>query len=273
MRAKVGCYLEQAGRISITADIWSKKGLTSSYLGITGHFFSSKDHRLPSSHTADNIHTIVEEILSEWEIPATKISAILTDNGSNIVAAFCERFVEEEECEDESDDSSSEPEESDVSVEVSDFERHEIEHEVAFSCFSHTLQLVVRQFDGIERFKDLLKRTHSLIKKVNSSTKTTEKLVSVCGKKLIRDCPTRWSSTFLLIERLLTVKTSLTSVLEELEWDSLATSEWKVLEGVKNLLQPFAVLTSLISGEDFTTISSVYPAIVEIRMHLEEVNT
>ena len=59
-------------------------------------------------------------------------------------------------------------------------------------------------------------------------------------------------------------------MLEELEWDSLATSEWKVLEGVKNLLQPFAVFTQLISGEDFTTLSSVYPAIVELKMHLEE---
>ena len=35
--------------------------------------------------------------------------------------------------------------------------------------------------------------------------------------------------------------------------DSLAISEWKVLEGV--LLLPFTQFTSLISGEDFTTFS------------------
>ena len=57
-------------------------------------------------------------------------------------------------------------------------------------------------------------------------------------------------STFLLIEHLLEVKNS---VLQELEWDSLAISEWKVLEGV--LLLPFTQFTSLISGEDFTTFS------------------
>ena len=135
------------------------------------------------------------------------------------------------------------------------------------SCFSHTLKLVVRQFDTVTMFEDLLKHTHALAIKVNSSTKATEKLMSLCGKQLIRDCPTRWSSTFLLIELLLEVKNS---VLQELEWDSLAISEWKVLEGV--LLLPFTQFTPLISGEDFTTLSSVFsPLIVDIKIHLEEV--
>ena len=120
-------------------------------------------------------------------------------------------------------------------------------------------------------FKELLKHTHALVRKVNSSTKATERLISLCGKKLICDCPTRWSSTFLLIERVLEVKASLITVLEELKWDSLATSEWKILEGLKAFLQSFTQFTQLISGEDFTTISSVYPAILEIKMYLEEV--
>ena len=40
MKAKIGCYLEQSKKVSLSADIiWSKKGRTSSYLGITAHFF------------------------------------------------------------------------------------------------------------------------------------------------------------------------------------------------------------------------------------------
>ena len=75
-------------------------------------------------------------------------------------------------------------------------------------------------------------------------------------------------STFLLIEHLLEVKNSVLPV-QELEWDSLAISKWKVL-GV--LLLPFTQFTSLISGEDFTTLSSVFsPMIVDIKIHLEEV--
>ena len=116
------------------------------------------------------------------------------------------------------------------------------------------------------------KRAHSLVRKFNTSAKATEKLIAKCGKKLVRDCPTRWSSTYLLIDRLLTVRNSLTEVLQELEWDDLATSEWKSLEAVRNLLRPFAQFTSLVQGEDYTTISAVIPAIMDINLHLEELN-
>ena len=42
MKVKIGCYLEHAKKVSLAADVWSKKGLSSSYLGITGHFSFSK---------------------------------------------------------------------------------------------------------------------------------------------------------------------------------------------------------------------------------------
>ena len=39
MKAKIGCYLEHAKKVSLAADVWSKKSLLSSYLGIKGIFF------------------------------------------------------------------------------------------------------------------------------------------------------------------------------------------------------------------------------------------
>ena len=39
LKAKIGCYLRHVKKVSLAADVWSKKGLSSSYLGITGHFF------------------------------------------------------------------------------------------------------------------------------------------------------------------------------------------------------------------------------------------
>ena len=44
LKARIGTFLHEARKISICADVRSKKGLTSSYLGITAHFFSRKDH-------------------------------------------------------------------------------------------------------------------------------------------------------------------------------------------------------------------------------------
>lgn len=103
-------------------------------------------------------------------------------------------------------------EDADLKSLVMDFEEKESDHEIAFSglnrvsCFAHTLQLVVQKFDQLTEFRALLKRAHSLVQKFNTSAKATEKLITERGKKLVRDCPTRWSSTYLLIERLLKVR-------------------------------------------------------------------
>lgn len=63
---------------------------------------------------------------------------------------------------------------------------------------------------------------------------------------------------------------SLTQVLEDLEWDTLATSEWKTLESIYKLLRPFAQYTSLASGEEYTTISCITPILMELDFHLNE---
>ena len=59
-------------------------------------------------------------------------------------------------------------------------------------------------------------------------------------------------------------------MLEELEWDNLPLSEWKCLHSLRNLLQPFAVFTALVQGEEFTTVSCVLPAIMDLSLHLDE---
>ena len=174
MKAKIGCYLEQSKKVSLAADIWSKKGLTCLYLGITEHFFSFKDHRrrcttlavrrMTPNHTASNVRAIVGEVLSEWEIPMDKISGILANNGSNKVAAFHGHFHASSEDGDESGKGGVDPQgessedEDSVERDVSDFE----EQEVTFnnfkrvSCFSHSLQLVVHHFDTVTTFNELL---------------------------------------------------------------------------------------------------------------------
>ena len=61
-------------------------------------FFSRKDHRrhcvtlaarrMPSPHTGENIRELVDKVLHEWDIHPSKVLATITDNGSNMLAAF-----------------------------------------------------------------------------------------------------------------------------------------------------------------------------------------
>ena len=69
---------------------------------------------------------------------------------------------------------------------------------------------------------------------------------------------------FSAISCLLTVHPHLTEVLQELEWDNLPTSEWKVLENYRYLLEPFARYTDLMGGEEYTTLSMVVPILLEL---------
>ena len=161
------------------------------YLCVTAHFYSRIDRRqhsvtiavwrLTSAHTAATIRESVDEILAEWNIDLSKISAVLIDNGSNMLAAFTKTIHDDEGVDDEVEESA----EPTILDEEQEFLDYEEEHELEFgthnqiSCFSHTLQLVVSKFDEVNGFKELLKHAHSIIRKVNSSTKATERLINL----------------------------------------------------------------------------------------------
>ena len=74
--------------------------MTSSFLGVTAHFFtpdSNKRHticialrKFPSPRTGIKIAELLQRIVAEWEIPCNTLFRVFTDNGSDIVAAFKE---------------------------------------------------------------------------------------------------------------------------------------------------------------------------------------
>ena len=90
---------------------------------------------------------------------------------------------------------------------IEEFEVNERDHNIAFlgycqrlGCFSHTLQLVMAEFDDNERLRSLkkvIKKAQALVSKCNKSVKVTEKLIKLSGKKLVSHCPTRWSSSYI----------------------------------------------------------------------------
>lgn len=76
--------------------MWSKKGLTSSYIGITVHFISKEGTLesvvldlilLDSPHTGKAIATLIKEALVRWKIEKNTSIAV-TDNGSSMIKAF-----------------------------------------------------------------------------------------------------------------------------------------------------------------------------------------
>ena len=71
---------------------------------------------------------------------------------------------------------------------------------------------------------------------------------------------------------MLEVRSYVTDVLQQIEWDIMPNSEWKTLESLCDLLEPFVRYTDLTSAEEFTTLSMVIPVLMELHFHLDQVS-
>ena len=158
MNTNIQTFISKAQKISLCADIWIKKGMSSSYLGVTAHFFTKHDHtrrqvtlvvrQIHHPHTADTVREVIDEVLAEWNIPIGKVRAILTDNASNMIKAFREQLQDIESEESETEEGDVDESEDLLESDEVDFEDKELDHEITFkfyckriSCFAHTLQL------------------------------------------------------------------------------------------------------------------------------------
>jgi len=95
MIKKVKEALDRVDHISTTADVWTAHH--KSYLGITAHWIDQKSLsrrkaaiacvRLTGRHTYDVLAANIEEIHRKYGFSG-KVTATVTDNGSNFVKAF-----------------------------------------------------------------------------------------------------------------------------------------------------------------------------------------
>lgn len=74
--------LPMAWKLSIGLDIWTKKGLTASFLPLSACYYNPEDNeakhilqnlkQLANPHTAHIISSLVEECTADWGIPKEK---------------------------------------------------------------------------------------------------------------------------------------------------------------------------------------------------------
>ena len=117
-------------------------------------------------HTGVNIASCLKQIFRDFNIDLAAVSAVITDNASNMDPAL-----------------------------------HFGEWNSRY-CFGHTLWLAID--DGIKMspgMQEMIKTAKAIAAFYNCSTKGTERLtelqeqLSLTKHKLLSDCPTRWNST------------------------------------------------------------------------------
>ena len=136
-------------------------------------------------------------------------------------------------------------------------------------CVVHTLQLVVNIIRKDLSVNRLLDKARVLVRLFRKSSVAIEQLLQLCGLTLVKDCLTKWSSTYLMISRLVQVKDSILQVADGMGWDYLLPSEWLRLTALRDLLLPFAEHTKMLQS-DTMSLSLVVPALLDLSAHLCE---
>lgn len=310
MKNSISNHLEKASKVAITADIWTKRGGTESFFGVTAHWYDEINQRLMSAtlaiqnirgkHDAKAIYDQTCKVLSEWSIPICKISKVVTDNGSNMVKAFQESFQlanlqnstptggNESENPQRSVDSNddhhpslvgvfSESDDAEIETEMMEFDHEEQQAAVVFSCldrlscFAHALQCCIRVLDKSSFACGSRVAAFKLMESFSHSPNATKALILKRGKRLLTACKTRWSYNCLALERLLELRLAVTEVTNELNINNLRNSEWSDIERYVTFTKPFADATYSIEGDLYTTLSQVIPALIQLTHHLNQV--
>ena len=170
--------------VTFTSDLWTSTA-PQGYITVSGHYI--KDDWLLCSnvlatrltelrHTGSNIALEIRKIKEEFKIAVC--SALVIDNAGNMLVASKELNVPH------------------------------------VGCFAHTLQLAIG--DGLKMLQILrvLGAARKLVTHFSHSVLATNALIAKQGNtksklKLIQDVPTRWNSSYLIMERLLKLRISL----------------------------------------------------------------
>ena len=186
--------LSQIPSLAITTDLWTSVA-NDSYLSLTAHFISLNwelkhvvlgTFPMPEgeSHSADTIEAKLKELLESWNVNR-KVMCCVTDNAKNIVNACSQLGLPN------------------------------------LSCFGHNINLALKAGTDqhIARVSHLLKKCRKLVGHFKHSATDTSVLRLVREEKqcpsheLIQDVPTRWTSTYDMLVRLLELRRAIDEVL------------------------------------------------------------
>ena len=226
-RECVSNALSNVDNFALTTDIWTSRH-NQAYTGLTIHYINDRydlqTHLLetvefPDSHTGVNISEELKAILDEWGLAHDNLSALTTDNGTNIVSA----------------------------MELLQWSR--------MPCFSHTLQLAVEVVLKLPEVSRALARCRQLVGHFNRSAKSNyllkQKQIDLHHKQLalIQDVSTRWNSAFYMVERILSQQQPLCAALLELHKGDMMPSdaEFSTLEAFVKV--PLVIITEDIGAE------------------------
>ena len=218
--------------------------LRSHFLGISAQFFSEKRGLsvktlalvdTEANHTSAHLKEILLKTMKEFSITKQQVLACVVDNASNMTRTV--QLLNEDEEDEQNEDDEEAIQEIDQMGTGFDCTIYHMR------CAEHTLQLGIRDVLKKGRSDKFLTKLRKIAQHLRAPH-TDGILKRRAGKGMLIDMPTRWGSTFLMLQRLLDLK----SFIQDLgSQDSYLTeSEWSEVKMMVDVLQiPHAAIISL----------------------------
>ncbi|CAG8584242.1 13799_t:CDS:2, partial [Dentiscutata heterogama] len=132
----------------------------------------------------------------------------------------------------------------------------------------------------LQKLKDETEKIRNLITKSRSSPQRRQKFSEIANLNNINllpilDVPTHWNSTYMIIQRALSLKVVFDKILlieefSDLSDFKLSQSEWISLENIALFLKRFAKLSTEMCSSTYPTISAAYPMYNYLMDHCEK---
>lgn len=150
MHLKIQNIFDNISHLALTCDIWSEMMTVTSYLGVTAYYLHDDilvsrciaTVALDQRHTGDYIAENLREICAGIHISQEKITAIVTDNGSNMTVGIA-NFL--------------------------DKNKH-------LPCFAHTINPIAESAMQVDDFSSLVSKVREIVKFFKSSVTLSDSL-------------------------------------------------------------------------------------------------
>ena len=251
LKERIGNQVAQQCVLSLTTDMWTSRA-GDGYISLTAHYItddSELSHQnlsmchFPGTHDHSNIAEILQKLANTWHIDlGEQVSCFTTDNGSNIVKSLKDEL-----------------------------------NKMHIPCAGHTLNLSVEAGLKERTLSSAVARCRKIVTHFNQSRvdremlSSKQELLGIPKHSLIKDVSTRWNSTHDMIKRLCEQQPAISAVLHrrrDLLHLEISPEEWRILEDITELLEPYKDVTTYLSAESYPTISALGPLFAAIQAKL-----
>ncbi|KAJ6826239.1 zinc finger BED domain-containing protein RICESLEEPER 2-like [Iris pallida] len=259
MRVQLQATLERnTSRVSLTTDLWTAEHQNLGYCCVTCHFLDDDWvlHKkiiafgmIPSPHTGIILSEFIKSTTLAWNIDS-KLFAVAVDNASSndVMIRNLKEWM------------------NDKGVLLLNGDMFHMR------CSAHVLNLIVQ--DGLKVVGSLVGKIRESVTFIKSSQGRKQKFESalvqtkLTGKGVSSDVPTRWNSTFHMLESAIEVKSAFFRLAElHSEYKTLPSKEeWERGAVICECLRVFNNITLLFSGVKYPTANLYFKGVLDVNV-------